>query len=100
MKTGLDSAFKQVMREYRPAFLFGADRQITECRYVAGNYAYICLTGKLGQSPQKTTGGALKSAAGKTQCVRKIATRRGFGFAVFRKYWLYAGKSERSSPKC
>ncbi|NTE60590.1 hypothetical protein G6L68_08020 [Agrobacterium fabrum] len=77
VKTGLDSAFKQVMREYRPAFLSGAGWQITECRYVAGNYAYICLTGKLGQSPHKTTGGALKSAAGKTQCVRKIATRRG-----------------------
>ncbi|MCZ7911102.1 hypothetical protein O9X94_17410 [Agrobacterium leguminum] len=77
MKTGLDSGFKQVIREFHPAFLFGADRWTVKCRYIAGNYAYICLTGKLGHLPQKTTGGALESAAGKTQCVRKIATRRG-----------------------
>ncbi|MFK3779086.1 hypothetical protein [Agrobacterium sp. NPDC089420] len=77
MKTDLDSGFKQVMRELIPVFLFGADRRMTTCRYIAGNYAYICFTGKLGQWPRKTTGGALGSAAGKTQCVRKIATRRG-----------------------
>nr|WP_206696084.1 hypothetical protein [Agrobacterium leguminum] len=73
----MDSGFKQVIREFHPAFLFGADRWMAKCRYIAGNYAYICLTGKLGHLPQKTTGGALESAAGKTQCVRKIATRRG-----------------------
>jgi hypothetical protein len=77
VKTGLDSGFKQVIREFRPDFLFGADRWMAERRYIAGNYAYICLTGKFGQLPQETTGGALESAAGKTQCVRKIATRRG-----------------------
>ncbi|MDH0114846.1 hypothetical protein N5C66_23235 [Rhizobium pusense] len=77
MKTGLDSGFKQVIREFHPDFLFGADRWMAERRYIAGNYAYICLTGKFGQLPQETTGGALESAAGKTQCVRKIATRRG-----------------------
>ncbi|WP_234904872.1 hypothetical protein [Agrobacterium pusense] len=77
MKTGLDSGFKQVIREFHPDFLFGADRWMAERRYIAGNYAYICLTGKFGQLPQEITGGALESAAGKTQCVRKIATRRG-----------------------
>ncbi|CDI08578.1 hypothetical protein CFBP5875_07175 [Agrobacterium pusense] len=77
VKTGLDSGFKQVIREFHPDFLFGADRWMAERRYIAGNYAYICLTGKFGQLPQETTGGALESAAGKTQCVRKIATRRG-----------------------
>ncbi|WP_236774465.1 hypothetical protein [Agrobacterium tumefaciens] len=77
MKTGLDSGFKQVIREFCPAFLFDADRQTVRRRYIAGNYAYICFTEKLGQLPRKTTGGALESAAGKTQCVRKIATRRG-----------------------
>jgi hypothetical protein len=76
VKTGLDSGFKQVIRELHPAFLFRSDRWTVKCRYIAGNYAYICLTGKLGQLLQKTTGGALESAAGKTQCVRKIATRR------------------------
>jgi hypothetical protein len=76
VKTGLDSGFKQVIREFHPDFLFGADRWMAERRYIAGNYAYICLTGKFGQLPQETTGGALESAAGKTQCVRKIATRR------------------------
>jgi hypothetical protein len=77
VKTGLDSGFKQVIREFHPDFLFGADRWMAERRYIAGNYAYICLTGKFGQLPQETTGGALESAAGKTQCVQKIATRRG-----------------------
>jgi len=77
VKTGLDSGFKQVIREFHPDFLFGADRWMAERRYLTGNYAYICLTGKFGQLPQETTGGALESAAGKTQCVRKIATRRG-----------------------
>ncbi|MDH0613410.1 MULTISPECIES: hypothetical protein [unclassified Agrobacterium] len=77
MKTGLDSGFKQVIREFGPAFLLDAGRRAAKCRYIAGNYAYICFTGKLGQLPHETTGGALESAAGKTQCVRKIATRRG-----------------------
>ncbi|CUX19957.1 hypothetical protein G3A56_02575 [Rhizobium oryzihabitans] len=77
VKTGLDSGFKQVIRELRPAFLFGADRQAVKRRYIAGNYAYICLTENFEQLPHETTGGALESAAGKTQCVRKIATRRG-----------------------
>jgi hypothetical protein len=100
VKTGLDSAFKQVIREFRPAFLSGADRRMTECRYVAGNYAYICLTGKLGQLPQKTTGGALESAAGKTQCVRKIATRRGSALQYSASIGYMPGRVERSSLKC
>ncbi|NTA15901.1 hypothetical protein G6M11_07780 [Agrobacterium tumefaciens] len=77
VKTGLDSGFKQVVREFDPGFLFGADRQAVKRRYIAGNYAYICLTENLEQLPHMTTGSALESAAGKTQCVRKIATRRG-----------------------
>jgi hypothetical protein len=46
---GLDSGFKQVIREFDPGFLFGADRQAAKRRYIAGNYAYICFTEKLGQ---------------------------------------------------
>jgi hypothetical protein len=60
VKTGLDSGFKQVIREFHPDFLFGADRWMAERRYIAGNYAYICLTGKFGQLPQETTGGGWK----------------------------------------
>ncbi|MFK0207809.1 hypothetical protein [Agrobacterium sp. NPDC090283] len=100
MKTGLDSGFKQVIREFHPAFLFGTDWRAAECRYIAGNYAYICLTGKLGQLPQKTTGGALESAAGKTQCVRKIATRRGSALQHSASIGYMPGRVKRSSLKC
>ncbi|WKL21270.1 hypothetical protein QYR00_05755 [Agrobacterium tumefaciens] len=54
VKTGLDSGFKQVIRELRPAFLFSADRQAVKRRYIAGNYAYICLTENFEQLPHET----------------------------------------------
>ncbi|MCZ7455162.1 MULTISPECIES: hypothetical protein [Rhizobium/Agrobacterium group] len=100
VKMGLDSGFKQVIREFGPAFLFGADRQMVKRRYIAGNYAYICFTENLEQLPQETTGGALESAAGKTQCVRKIATRRGSALQYSASIGYMPGRVMRSSPKC
>jgi hypothetical protein len=46
---GLDSGFKQVIREFDPGFLFDTDWQAVKRRYIAGNYAYICFTEKLRQ---------------------------------------------------
>lgn len=76
VKTDLDSGFKQVTRDLCSPHLFGLGKRAVGRRDIAGNYVYICLTEKLEQLPQQTIGGALESAAGKTQCIRKIATRR------------------------
>lgn len=88
------------MREVCPGFLFGADRQAGKRRYIAGNYAYISLTENLEQLPHETTGGALEKCCRKDAVCSKNRDPAEFGFAVIRKYWLYAGKSERSSLKC
>ena len=76
VKTDLDSGFKQVTRGFRSRHLLDAGKGAVKRRDIAGNYVYICLTEKLEQLPQQAIGGALGSAAGKTQCIRKIAPRR------------------------
>ena len=71
VKTGVDSVFKQVQAGFAHPVLLDGIFKALKRRYVAGNGAYICLHDYRDQSPQMITGSALKSAAGKTQCVRK-----------------------------
>ena len=71
VKTGVDSGFKQVQAGVAHPVLLNGIFKALKRRYVAGNGAYICLHDYTDRLPQMITGSALKSAAGKTQCVRK-----------------------------
>jgi hypothetical protein len=72
VKTGLDSERKhQTAGKILPVSLAGIFT-VAKRRYLAGNSAYICLHDNLCSLPLGLSGKAFRSAARKTQYVRKI----------------------------
>jgi hypothetical protein len=96
VKTGADSASKQVNAGLSCKSLFSGVLTAVKRRDVAGNGTYICHHEITDLSPQMIAGSTMKGAAGKTQCVRKSQP----GVKLMRVSARYAGKSERSSLKC
>lgn len=67
----VDSVSKQVNTRIEFVVLLEALMAVIKRRYVAGNGAYISFRAQTDLQTQDRTGSTYKSAAGKTQCVRK-----------------------------
>jgi len=96
VKTGADSASKQVNAGLTCKPLFAGILAGVKRRDVAGNGTYICHHEITDLTPQMIAGSTMKGAAGETQCVRKSQP----GVKFMRVTARSAGKSERSSLKC
>jgi len=95
VKTGADSASKQVKTGSLRQRLFGGIQTATRRRDVAGNGTYTCAHEIADLLPLRITGSALKVAAGTTQCVERSQPSLDARLA-----FAMCGKSERSSLKC
>lgn len=71
VKMKVDSVSKQVNARIEFVALLETMIAAVKRRYIAGNGAYISFRAQTDLQTQKQTGSTLKSAAGKTQCVRK-----------------------------